>query len=169
MKSGCSLAGDTWSLTGIMLHNINISLHMATVATAPFNWSHLISHRLVHHKLQTLSWRALPEIKHVHLSYLSKDNDLTDWLVDSDQTSVNKWWPFIFLVGLSIDVGIVILMAYRCKWWCFRTALIAIPARSPEYVPPSLSAQNTFEMVPLTMTDCVATIKNHLDVVSVPT
>ena len=149
MKPGRSLAGDTWILTGIMLHNINISLHMhATVETV--NWSRLISHRLVRHKLQTPLLSALPEIKHVHLSHLRDDSETTEWLPESDPSAVRLWWLYLFFCGLPMGIGILVLVAHRRKWWCFHIAPVPSRSRSADSVS---SPQHTFEMVPLNTQD----------------
>ena len=167
VKPGCSLAGDTWMLTCIMLHNINISLHMhATVETAPFNWSRLISHRLVRRTLQTPLWSALPEIKHVQLSLLRDDSEATEWIPESDQSAVHLWWLFLFVCGLPMGIGILVLVAHRRKWWCFHIAPVPSRSRSADSVS---SPQHTFEMVPLNTQDCVSAIQAHLDVVTMPT
>ena len=161
VRPGCKLAGATWSLTGMVVHKVNISLRPATVMTVPFNWSRMISHRVIYHKLKAPTWRVLPEIKHVRLSHLHDDGDEISW--PSDQPFSITWWPIVVLCCLPLVVQLLLFNAYQRKWFCFKTKPNSSKPQSTDLVP---SPHPTFEMVPLNTHDCVSAMQAHVQVIT---
>ena len=64
VRAGCRVAGRVWTLHGMRQHSIHGDITTHVIPIAPLNWSALVSHQLIKSKLQSPSWKFLPEIKY---------------------------------------------------------------------------------------------------------
>ena len=167
----CRLTNNHWMITGIMSHNINITLSEPSVAVTAFNWSNLISRKTIYAHLASKKWRGFPAIHNVSLKQLQlpvETDESIDWL--SDNISSSYKWPLLFFLIFIISTALLVI-SYKNNW--FRFVRTTPPSTFPKDVPNELELKPLSESteiplpnVPLTPAECVSMLCAHAEIIA---
>ena len=155
--AGCRISGKVWTLHGIFKHSAKIELVLPEINVAPLNWSELVSHPLIHHKLQSPKWKFLPVIKDVPIAELQSSDDISE-LINWDSSSHHAWWSFVLLI-IPIVLGAWLLYRFRNKFLnCCRSR------QRPDVTTPT--DVELREITPIVSPECVAMMRDHANILT---